>query len=97
MRQKIHFYYWLAAIVVWICCTNVAFAQTQATDLSQIKAGCDILIYPYGHYGEDKMALACSGDGMPLTSYENSGPGSLWTVVYAGDGYYYLRNHLGCY
>lgn len=32
-----------------------------------------------------------------LTSYEKAGSGNSWTLVDAGDGYYYLKNNLSCY
>ena len=77
-------------------------AQTKVTSVSQLKAGCVIKIYPKdsdgtSHYGESKSALACSGDGQSLTSYEKAGSGDEWTLEDAGDGYYYIKNDQGCY
>ena len=77
-------------------------AQTKVTGLSQLKAGSVIKIYPKdrkgtSHYGESKYALACSGDGQSLTSYEKAGSGDEWTLEDAGDGFCYLKNNNGCY
>ena len=77
-------------------------AQTKVTSLSQLKAGSVIKIYPKdsngtSHYGESKYALACSGDGQPLTSYEKAGSGDEWTLEDTGDGFCYLKNKNGCY
>ena len=77
-------------------------AQTKVTSVNQLKAGCVIKIYPKGNYGtsnygESKYALACSGDGQSLTSYEKAGSGDEWTLEDAGDGYCYLKNNNGCY
>lgn len=77
-------------------------AQTKVTSLSQLKAGSVIKIYPKdrkgtSHYGESKYALACSGDGQSLTSYEKAGSGGEWTLEDAGDGFCYLKNNNGCY
>ena len=102
MKRYLHFYYWLAAVVMMICSTTTVSAQTKVTSLSQLKAGSVIKIYPKdsngtSHYGESKLALACSGNGKSLTSYEKAGIGDTWTLVDAGDGYYYLENNLGCF
>ena len=85
-----------------ICSTTTVSAQIKVTSLSQLKAGSVIKIYPKdsdgtSHYGESSKALACSGNGKYLTSYEKAGSGNSWTLVDAGDGYYYLKNNLSCY
>ena len=77
-------------------------AKNIVTSVSQLKAGSVIKIYPKNsdgtsHYGESKYALACSGDGQPLTSYEKAGSGDEWTLEDAGDGLCYLKNDKGCY
>ena len=102
MKRSLHFYKWFVAVVVLICSTTTMSAKTKVTSLSQLKAGSVIKIYPkecYGtsHYGESKYALACSGDGQPLTSYEKAGSGDEWTLVDAGNGLCYLKNDKGCY
>ena len=102
MKRSLHFYKWFVAVVVLICSTTTMSAQTKVTSLSQLKAGCVIKIYPKdrngtSHYGESKYALACNGDGQSLTSYEEAGSGDKWTLEYAGEGYYYLKNNNGCY
>ena len=102
MIRNLHFYKWFVAVVVMICSTITMSAQTKVTSLSQLKAGCVIKIYPKdsdgtSHYGEAKYALACSGDGQSLTSYEKAGSGDEWTLEDAGDGFCYLKNNNGCY
>ena len=102
MKRSLHFYKWFVAVVVLICSTTTMSAQTKVTSASQLKAGSVIKIYPKNsngtsHYGESKYALACSGDGQPLTSYENAGSGDEWTLEAAGDGLCYLKNDKGCY
>ena len=102
MKRSLHFYKWLVAVVVLICSTITMSAQTKVTSLSQLKAGSVIKIYPKdsdgtSHYGESKYALACSGDGQSLTSYEKAGSGDEWTLEDAGDGFCYLKNDKGCY
>ena len=102
MKRSLHFYKWFVAVVVLICSTTTMSAQTKVTSLSQLKAGSVIKIYPKdsdgtSHYGESKYALACSGDRQPLTSSEEAGSGDEWTLEYAGEGYYYLKNNNGCY
>ena len=102
MKRSLHFYKWFVAVVVLICSTTTMSAQTKVTILSQLKAGSVIKIYPKdsngtSHYGESKYALACSGDGQPLTSYEKAGSGDEWTLEDAGDGLCYLKNDKGCY
>ena len=102
MIRNLHFYKWFVAVVVLICSTITMSAQTKVTSISQLKAGSVIKIYPKdsdgtSHYGEAKYALACSGDGQSLTSYEKAGSGDEWTLEDAGDGYCYLKNNNGCY
>ena len=102
MKRSLHFYKWFVAVVVLICSTTTMSAQTKVTSLSQLKAGSVIKIYPKdsngtSHYGESKYALACSGDGQPLTSYEKAGSGDEWTLEDTGDGFCYLKNKNGCY
>lgn len=101
MKRSLHFYKWFVAVVVLICSTTTMSAQTKVTSLSQLKAGSVIKIYPIGfgtsHYGESKYALACSGDGQPLTSFEKAGSGDEWTLEDTGDGFCYLKNNNGCY
>ena len=102
MIRNLHFYKWFVAVVVLICSTITMSAQTKVTSDSQLKAGSVIKIYPKGrygtsHYGESKYALACSGDGQSLTSYEKAGSGDEWTLEDSGDGYCYLKNNNGCY
>lgn len=76
-------------------------AQTKVTSASQLKAGCVIKIYPTYDgedlYGDSNSALACSGDGQPLDSYEYVGSGDEWTLEDAGDGSCYVKNNNGCY
>lgn len=101
MIRNLHFYKWFVAVVVLICSTITMSAQTKVTSLGQLKAGSVIKIYPKGRYGtsygESSKALACSGDGQPLTSYEKAGDGDEWTLEDAGDGYCYIKNNQGCY
>ena len=102
MIRNLHFYKWFVAVVVLICSTITMSAQTKVTSVSQLKAGCVIKIYPKdsdgtSHYGEARYALACSGDGQSLTSYEKAGSGDEWTLEDTGDGYYYIKNDQGCY
>ena len=102
MIRSLHFYKWFVAVVVLICSTITMSAQTKVTSISQLKAGCVIKIYPKdsdgtSHYGESKYALACSGDGQSLTSYEKAGSGDEWTLEDAGGGCFYLKNEKGCY
>ena len=76
-------------------------AQTKVTSVSQLKAGCVIKIYPKDggtdYYGDRNYALACSGDGQPLYSYDYVGSGDEWTLEDAGDGSCYVKNNNGCY
>lgn len=102
MIRNLHFYKWFVAVVVLICSTITMSAQTKVTSLSLLKAGSVIKIYPKdsngtSHYGESKYALACSGDGQSLTSFEKAGSGDEWTLENAGDGCCYLKNEKGCY
>ena len=102
MKRSLHFYKWFVAVVLLICSITTMSAQTKVTSLSQLKAGSVIKIYPKdrkgtSHYGESKYALACSGDGQSLTSYEKAGSGDEWTLEDAGDGFCYLKNNNGCY
>lgn len=102
MKRSLHFYKWFVAVVVLICSTTTMSAQTKVMSASQLKAGSVIKIYPKNsngtsHYGESKYALACSGDGQRLTSYEKAGSGDEWTLEDARDGYCYLKNDKGCY
>lgn len=101
MIRNLHFYKWFVAVVVLICSTITMSAQIKVTSVSQLKAGSVIKIYPKGRYGtsygESSKALACSGDGRPLTSYEKAGDGDEWTLEDAGDGYCYIKNNQGCY
>lgn len=102
MIRNLHFYKWFVAVVVLICSTITMSAQIKVTSVSQLKAGSVIKIYPKdsdgtSHYGESKSALACSGDGQSLTSYEKAGSGDEWTLEDAGDGFCYLKNNNGCY
>ena len=76
---------------------GVDLVRFNVTSLSQLKAGSVIKIYPKGHYSENKYALACSGDGQPLTSYEKADSGDEWTLEDAGDGHCYIKNNNGCY
>lgn len=102
MIRNLHFYKWFVAVIVLICSTITVSAQTKVTSVSQLKGGSVIKIYPKdnngtSHYGENNYALACSGDGQSLTSYEEAGSGDEWTLEDAGDGYCYLKNDKGCY
>ena len=74
-----------------------AFADTQITSLDQLTAGVTIKIYPYEKGDQSSYALACNENGSPLTSYTETGDGDEWALEDAGDGYYYLKNELGCY
>ena len=101
MKRYLHFCYWLAAVIILICSTATASAQTKVTELGQLYVGSVIKIYPKSsdgtsHYGESRLALACSGNGQSLTSYEKAGSGDSWTLEDAGDGYYCFKNNLGC-
>lgn len=102
MKRYLHFYIWLAAVIMMICSTLTMPAMTKVTSLSDLKVGNVIKIYPKSsngtsHYAESKLALACSGNNQYLTSYEKAGSGDSWVLEDAGDGYYYLKNDLGCY
>ena len=102
MKRYLQFNVLLAAVILMVCGTASMSAQTKVTSLRQLKAGCVIKIYPKdsngtSHYGENEMALACSGNGQYLTSCEKAKSGDSWTLVDAGDGYCYLKNNLGCY
>ena len=101
MKRKTCFYKWLVAVFVLICRTITMSAQTKVTSASQLKAGCVIKIYPTYDgedlYGDSSSALACSGDGQPLDSYEDVGSGDEWTLEDAGDGSCYVKNNNGCY
>ena len=101
MIRNLHFYKWFVAVIVLIYSTITMSAQTKVTSASQLKAGSVIKIYPKDRYtsfyGESKYALACSGDGQPLTSYEKAGSGDEWTLEDSGDGHCYLKNNNGCY
>ena len=76
--------------------TNV-LADTKVTSLDQLKAGTTIRIYPYGQSDLPFMALACNVNDYSLTSLSNAMYGEEWTLIDAGDGYFYLKNELGCY
>lgn len=102
MKRYLHFYYWLAAIVMMLCNTLTLSAQVKVTSLSQLKAGDIIVIYPKdsngtSHYGETDLALAYGLSNSGLTSLANAQDGGIWTLIDAGDGYYYLKNKLGFY
>lgn len=101
-KKQYSFLHLLLMIILAVCSTATMSAQTKVTSLSQLKVGSVIKIYPKdsngtSNYGESNLALACSGDGKDLTSYEKAGSGDTWTIVDAGDGYFYLKNNLGCY
>ncbi len=74
-----------------------AFADVKVTSLSELKVGVAFNIYPKGCGSTSSYALACEGNGCPLTSYSRAGDGKEWTLEDAGSGYYYLKNELGCY
>lgn len=81
---------------------EVVVKGVKVVSLGQLTAGSVIKIYPRGdsshnYYAQTNMAVACGGDGQSLTSYEEAGAGDLWTLIDAGDGYYYIKNDLGCY
>ena len=103
MEKKIRygFLHLLLLTIFAVCSTLTMSAQTKVTSLSQLKAGSVIRIYPKdregSHYGESEFALACSGNGCGLTKFYRAYGGDRWTLVDAGDGYYYLRNNLGYY
>lgn len=101
MKRKTCFYKCIVAFVVMICSAITMSAQTKVTSASQLKAGCVIKIYPTYDgedlYGDSNSALACSGDGQPLDSYEYVGSGDEWTLEDAGDGSCYVKNNNGCY
>ena len=97
MKRHLHFYQWLLCLLLSISGSVAAYSQGKVTSLDELGAGSVIKIYPYGHYGESSMALACSGDGQSLTSYTKAGDGDEWTLIDAGNGWYYLKNELGCY
>ena len=90
-------YKWALAVILVIASFTSAFADIKVTSLDQLTAGDTIKIYPYGNGGVPDLALACKGNGGPLTSYTKAGDGDEWTLEDAGDGYYYLKNELGCY
>ena len=95
MKRHLHFYQWLLCLLLAMGSHLFAYSQGKAIFLEDLQAGDVIKIYPAGHYGVDNWALACKGDGMKLRS--EGGKGSEWTLIDAGDGYYYLKNELGCY
>ena len=97
MKRHLHFYQWLLCLLLMIGSHLSAFSDGKVTSLKDLQAGDEVKIYPYDHYDEHSMALACKGDGMFLTSYADAGNGSEWTLIDAGSGYYYLKNELGCY
>ena len=96
MKRYLHFKV-LLAVIMMVCSTATMSAQVKVHRLSQLNAGSVIRIYPKNSYGESSAALACPGDRQGLTSYGRAGSGDRWTLVDAGDGYYYLKNDLGCY
>ena len=77
-------------------CSSVGI-MAQVTSVDQLQNGAVVVIYPYGNYGDESLALACSGNGNELTSYGEAGIGKEWTLEYAGTGYFYLKNELGFY
>lgn len=97
MKRYLHFYYWLAAVIVVTCSTTIMSAQTKVTSLSQLKAGSVIKIYPKDHYGDNDFSLACDGEGNILTDYKYAGFGNYWILEDAGDDDYYIKNTYGCY
>ena len=91
------FYKWTLVAIMAIMSFTSAFADTEITSLGRLKAGAVIKIYPYGNGGVSSLALACNENGGSLTSYSQAGDGDEWTLEDTGDGYYYLKNELGCY
>ena len=98
MKRSTLFYRWIfvAIILAMTSITNV-LADTKVTSLDQLKAGTTIRIYPYGQGSFSSMALACNVNDYSLTSLSNAMHGEEWTLIDAGDGYFYLKNELGCY
>ncbi len=97
MKRYLHFYQWLLCLLLFIGSSAVAYSQGKVASLDELKAGSVIKIYPYGHYNESSLALACSRAKEYLTSYAKAGDGDEWTLIDAGGGYYYLKNELGYY
>lgn len=97
MKRHLHFYRWLLCLQLFVVSSAVAYSQGKVTNLDELKAGSVIKIYPYGHYNESSLALACSRSKEYLTSYAKAGDGDEWTLIDAGGGYYYLKNELGYY
>ncbi len=96
MKTNIAYLKGLLCLLLALSFHNVAYSWgRQATSLEDLTAGSVIEIYPCGYYNVTSFALSCAGDGQELTSY--SGCGEEWTLIDAGDGYFYLKNELGCY
>ena len=95
MKRHLHFYQWLLCLLLTMGSHLSVFSQEKTFFVEDLQNGDVIKIYPYGHYNEASMALACDGEWMGLTS--KAGKGSEWTLI--GDPYrgYILRNELGCY
>ena len=94
MKRYLHFYIWLAAVIMMMC--SMTTVSVAVSSFSELKIGSVVKINPVG-YNYDANALACNGNGSFLTSYKEAGAGYLWTIEDAGDNYIYLKNELGCY
>ncbi len=97
MKTRMLLNKWVVAIILAMASITNGLADTKVTSLDQLTAGTTIRIYPYGQGDILSMALACNGNNSSLTSLSNALDGEEWTLIDAGDGYFYLKNELGCY
>ena len=97
MKTRMLLNKWVIAIILALISITNVLADTKVTSLDQLKAGTIIRIYPYGQSALPSMALACNINDYSLTSLSNAMDGEEWTLIDAGEGYFYLKNELGCY
>lgn len=84
---------------VYVTATGEESSWTKVTEalMPSLAEGYLIKIYPYGHGGEEQMALSSNATDALLTSNEKSSGAMMWTFTDAGDGYFYVANELGQY
>lgn len=72
--------------------------EVKVSSIEELTDGSIIRIYPYGKGGVAAMALSSNATSAELTSTEEAGEaGNTWTLLDAGNDYFYLVNSLGQY
>lgn len=79
--------------------SELVWTEVKSSNFRSLKAGSVIKIFPYGQGNVETLALSSNTTDCTLTSTERAGDnsGNEWTLIEAGDGYYYLKNNVGLY